>query len=121
MMRIIASIKLLKPTFTCCAGALLLGGPASAAAVPADRIANIKSQLAVLERRGGGQVVPEFPSGLTWFNAPPLSIGRELRGRVLVLDFWTYCCINCIHVLPDLASIEEQFADQARTPPVGTA
>ena len=34
----------------------------------------------------------------------------DLKGRVVVLDFWTYCCINCLHVLPELAAIEEQFA-----------
>lgn len=46
------------------------------------------------ERKGGGTVVPDFATGLTWMNAPPLSLKRELRGRIVVLDFWTYCCIN---------------------------
>ena len=41
--------------------------------------------------------------------------GRELRGRVLVLDFWTYCCINCMHVLPDLAALERAYAGQPVT------
>ena len=35
----------------------------------------------------------------------------NLRGQVVVLDFWTYCCINCLHVLPELAAVEERFAD----------
>jgi hypothetical protein len=35
---------------------------------------------------------PEFPSG-SWFNvAEPL---RQLRGKVVLLDFWTFCCVNC--------------------------
>lgn len=43
-----------------------------------------------LEKRGGGQAVPEFPAGLDWLNVPgPLRLGRELRGKVVVLDFWT--------------------------------
>lgn len=46
------------------------------------------------ERKGGGTFVPDFAPGLTWMNAPPLSLKRELRGRIVVLDFWTYCCIN---------------------------
>ena len=43
-----------------------------------------------LEARGGGTPVPEFPPGLDWLNtAAPLRLGRELRGKVVVLDFWT--------------------------------
>ena len=37
---------------------------------------------------------------------------RELKGKVLVLDFWTYCCINCMHVLPELAALERKYAGQ---------
>ncbi len=56
-------------------------------------------------------LAPEIPAGLTWHNTDrPLSL-KALRGRVVVLDFWTYCCINCIHVLPDLAAIEERFIE----------
>ena len=53
---------------------------------------------------------PDFPAGKEWFNSPSLSLQRELRGKIVVLDFWTYCCINCIHVLPDLAWLERRFA-----------
>ena len=38
--------------------------------------------------------------------------GRELKGKVLMLDFWTYCCINCMHVLPELAALERKYVDQ---------
>ena len=41
-----------------------------------------------------------------------LSACRELKGKVLVLDFWTYCCINCMHVLPELAALERKYAGQ---------
>src|SRR5262249_24136275 len=37
---------------------------------------------------------------------------RDLRGKVVVLDFWTLCCINCIHTLPDLAKLEKKYANQ---------
>lgn len=30
----------------------------------------------------------------------------------MVLDFWTYCCINCIHTLPDIESLEEKYKDE---------
>lgn len=45
----------------------------------------------------------------------PSTLPRELRGQVVVLDFWTYCCINCMHVLPDLAAIEAKYSGQAVT------
>jgi DNA-binding beta-propeller fold protein YncE len=51
---------------------------------------------------------------LAWLNTDrPLRIGRELRGQVVLLDFWTYCCINCMHVLPDLEHLERRFAGRA--------
>lgn len=54
---------------------------------------------------------PEFSNDKTWLNIDhPLSI-KELRGRFLLLDFWTYCCINCLHILPDLHYLEEKYAD----------
>src|SRR5438093_7415795 len=53
---------------------------------------------------------PEFPRAATWINTRrPLSVAGDLRGRVTVLDFWAYCCINCMHVLPVLRRIEERF------------
>jgi thiol-disulfide isomerase/thioredoxin len=54
---------------------------------------------------------PEFPPDFTWLNSRrPLTVGGDLRGRVALLDFWTYCCINCMHVLPVLKKLEERFA-----------
>jgi DNA-binding beta-propeller fold protein YncE len=55
---------------------------------------------------------PELDGGLAWFNTRrPLTM-KELRGAVVLLDFWTYCCINCMHVLPVLRRVEEHFAGQ---------
>jgi thiol-disulfide isomerase/thioredoxin/DNA-binding beta-propeller fold protein YncE len=54
---------------------------------------------------------PEFPPDSIWLNVSrPLTVAGDLRGRVSVLDFWTYCCINCMHVLPVLERIEQRFA-----------
>ena len=56
---------------------------------------------------------PELTPGFAWLNTDrPLSFARELEGQVVLLDFWTYCCINCMHVLPDLAFLEEKYRDQ---------
>ncbi len=52
---------------------------------------------------------PEFPSGLDWFNSQPLSFNKELSGKIVVLDFFTYCCINCMHILPDLDKLEQKY------------
>jgi sugar lactone lactonase YvrE/thiol-disulfide isomerase/thioredoxin len=53
---------------------------------------------------------PDFPIGATWINTDePLQFRTNLRGQVVLLDFWTYCCVNCMHVLPELAAIEERF------------
>ena len=55
---------------------------------------------------------PEFPKGLEWLNTGhPLSL-RELRGKIVLLDFWTFCCINCMHIIPDLKKLEEKFPEE---------
>ncbi len=55
---------------------------------------------------------PEFPAGLEWINTPgPLTLD-DLRGKVVLLDFWTYGCINCIHILPDLERLESEYPDE---------
>lgn len=61
-----------------------------------------------------GQVRVRAPelTGRGWLNtAAPLSL-RDLRGRFVLLDFWTFCCINCLHVLDELRPIEEEYADE---------
>lgn len=53
---------------------------------------------------------PELPGTLEWFNvAAPLTL-EGLQGKIVLLDFWTYCCINCLHVLPDLRYLEQKYA-----------
>jgi thiol-disulfide isomerase/thioredoxin len=56
---------------------------------------------------------PDFPADLAWLNVKgdpgaKLSLA-ELRGKIVLLDFWTYCCINCMHVIPDLKYLEEKY------------
>jgi DNA-binding beta-propeller fold protein YncE len=52
---------------------------------------------------------PELEGGAGWLNTDrPLSL-RALRGKVVLLDFWTYCCINCMHVLADLSRLEAKY------------
>jgi thiol-disulfide isomerase/thioredoxin len=55
---------------------------------------------------------PELSGAIAWLNVPaPLSL-KALRGKVVLLDFWTYGCINCIHIQPDLKKLEDRFRDE---------
>jgi len=54
---------------------------------------------------------PELAGGKSWLNTEkPLSIAG-LKGKVVLLDFWTYGCINCIHIIPDLKKLEEKYSN----------
>lgn len=55
---------------------------------------------------------PELVGKGGWLNTGgrELSLG-ELRGKIVVLDFWTFCCINCLHVLDELRELEREHAD----------
>jgi len=60
----------------------------------------------------GKVAAPDFPAGLDWLNTDrPLSLAQDLRGKIVLLDFWTLGCINCIHIIPDLKRLEAEFAD----------
>jgi len=54
----------------------------------------------------------EFPKELDWFNVKtPLQM-KNLSGKVVLLDFWTYCCINCMQVIPELKRLEEKYPNE---------
>ncbi len=57
----------------------------------------------------GSEAAPAIPGDVRWFNVTrPLTL-EELKGRVVLLDFWTLGCINCQHIVPDLKRLEEEF------------
>ncbi|UUX58198.1 NHL domain-containing thioredoxin family protein [Glutamicibacter halophytocola] len=50
--------------------------------------------------------------GRNWLNTGGKQLDLEaLRGKIVLLDFWTFCCINCLHVLDELRPLEEQYSD----------
>lgn len=50
--------------------------------------------------------------GRRWLNTGGEELSLVgLRGRIVVLDFWTFCCVNCLHVLDELRPLEQEFAD----------
>jgi sugar lactone lactonase YvrE len=60
----------------------------------------------------GTTPAPEFPEGLDWLNTDTPLTMASLRGKVVLLDFWTYGCINCIHIIPDLKRLEAEYPDE---------
>ncbi len=55
---------------------------------------------------------PELTGGRGWLNTDkPLTIAG-LKGKVVLLDFWTYGCINCIHIIPDLKKLEAKYPNE---------
>jgi thiol-disulfide isomerase/thioredoxin len=63
---------------------------------------------------------PEFPRNLRWFNLPKESSSqslsmKDLRGRVVLVDFWTYSCVNCLRTLPYVKEWHERYAKAGLT------
>ena len=82
------------------------------AAAPTAGVAT-KSATVNANRKVGGEVgdlAPEFGGIDAWINGNPL-IMEELRGQVVLIDFWTYTCINCIRTFPFLKQWHSRYAD----------
>ena len=80
-----------------------------------ERDVLIQKYLKTFDENSGEKVkkVPDFPEGCEWLNLGDkhsLSINGNLRGKICVLDFFTYCCINCMHILPDLHALEAKHS-----------
>jgi thiol-disulfide isomerase/thioredoxin len=55
---------------------------------------------------------PELIGGVSWLNVNgPITLD-DLKGKVVLLDFWTFCCVDCLHILPYLKQLEARFPDQ---------
>ena len=52
----------------------------------------------------------QLPDG-AWFNSKPLTL-KQLRGKVVLIDFWTYSCINCLRALPHLKAWDAAYRDK---------
>jgi thiol-disulfide isomerase/thioredoxin len=57
---------------------------------------------------------PEFAGVTRWLNSGPVTM-RSLRGRVVLIDFWTYTCINCIRTLPYVTAWDRRYRDKGLT------
>lgn len=56
---------------------------------------------------------PEISNGI-WINSEPLSL-KSLKGRVVLIDFWTFACYNCRNTLPSLKKWDAQYRDKGLT------
>jgi len=61
--------------------------------------------------RSEKRIAPEFAGIEAWLNSPPLTM-ETLRGKVVLVDFWTYSCVNCLRTLPYLKSWDEKYRDK---------
>lgn len=86
-----------------------------------DRSADYASRpFAVDDRRtdpwiaasyAGVSPAPSFPRDAQWLNVETPPTLESLRGKIVLVDFWTYGCINCIHNLPAIAELAQRYAD----------
>jgi thiol-disulfide isomerase/thioredoxin len=54
---------------------------------------------------------PNFAGISNWFNSAPLNM-TDLRGKVVLVDFWTYGCVNCVNTLPHVAELYAKYRDR---------
>ena len=60
----------------------------------------VHEYLTAVEESEGIPSFPEFWTSAKWVNASRPLTSDDVSGRLLVLDFWTFCCINCMHIMP---------------------
>lgn len=77
----------------------------SAPAVAIDAGLKVRSDLPV------EGLLPSLDGVVEWLNSAPLT-AEQLRGKVVLVDFWTYSCINCIHTVPHVRAWAEKYKDQ---------
>lgn len=55
---------------------------------------------------------PVLSGDFEWLNTTKPPMLEDIRGKFVLLDFWTFCCINCIHILPELKQLERAFPNE---------
>ncbi len=83
-------------------------GAAMMSAGAAMRMSGPSNKAPALPDEG---IAPSLDGATQWLNSKPLS-GQDLRGKVVLVDFWTYSCINCLRTLPYVKAWAEKYRDQ---------
>ncbi|MDI1262880.1 MAG: thioredoxin family protein [bacterium] len=86
--------------------ALSLAGAATAFSGDTTRPAEAPIVVAAVQG-----TAPEFVGLGNWFNSAPLKLA-DLRGKVVLVDFWTYGCVNCVNTLPHVTALHEKYRDR---------
>lgn len=106
MVRLISRCSCL-PSILCCIA--VTAGTASAQEAKADPQAEKEELRNPFPRR---IEIPDFPKDTEWLNVGGPLRKQDLNGKFVILDFWTYCCINCLHILPELKKLEHAYPNE---------
>lgn len=91
-------------------GAALIGFTVTGAVIPGicDEAARATP---IVTAAASQQTAPDFTGITNWFNSKPLSIA-DLRGKVVLVDFWTYGCVNCVNTLAHVTELYAKYRDK---------
>lgn len=98
-------------------GDAMSGNPTMMAANPAMMSSAPGGAMMMRAKPGQGEALPvegaapPLDGAVTWLNSPPLTLA-QLKGKVVVVDFWTYSCINCLRSIPYVRAWAEKYKDQ---------
>lgn len=76
-----------------------------------DRLQKELNMLHLSSETSSGMIAPEFVGITAWINSEPLTLA-QLKGKVVLVDFWTYTCINCIRTLPHITEWYTSYKDK---------
>jgi cytochrome c biogenesis protein CcdA/thiol-disulfide isomerase/thioredoxin len=107
-----AMMKSVEPT----SNVVLNGGPAMMAANPAMMAANPAMMMKAKPEPAADALpvegrVPSLAGAVEWLNSPPLT-AEALKGKVVLVDFWTYSCINCLRSIPYVRAWADKYKDK---------
>ncbi|MFB9262886.1 redoxin domain-containing protein [Bradyrhizobium erythrophlei] len=89
-------------------GGAVIPGLCSEADAPARPVPTAPIRMAAATT---SQTAPDFVGINNWFNSQPLKLA-DLRGKVVLVDFWTYGCVNCVNTLPYVTALYAKYKDR---------
>ena len=93
------------------AAASLIAACLTSSAVPCISGEVTREQTAPFAVAAVQGTAPNFAGISNWFNSAPLNIA-DLRGKVVLVDFWTYGCVNCVNTLPHVTELYAKYKDR---------
>lgn len=90
------------------ASATMIAFSLTGTAIPAISGEALAVQAAPFAVAAAQGTAPDFAGISNWFNSPPLRLA-DLRGKVVLVDFWTYGCVNCVNTLPRVTELYAKY------------